>query len=45
VLLTRDEAPDHGPQNPKFAKAIEAWKRLPLSVANMLGPSIVRNLP
>jgi serine/alanine adding enzyme len=44
-LLTRQTAPDRGPQNPKFARAIEAWKRLPLSVANTLGPRIVRNLP
>jgi FemAB-related protein (PEP-CTERM system-associated) len=45
VLLTRGTAPDQGPANPRFAAAIEAWKRLPLWLANRLGPSIVRHIP
>ena len=45
VLLTRATAPDQGPQNPKFGRMIDAWKRLPVSVANALGPFIVRNIP
>ena len=45
VLLTRTTAPDQGPQNPKFGKMIDAWKRLPVPVANALGPFIVRNIP
>jgi FemAB-related protein (PEP-CTERM system-associated) len=45
VLLTRATAPDHGPYNPKFAAAIAAWQRLPLWLANAVGPAIVRNIP
>ena len=45
VLLTRRDAPDQGPGNAKLARAIAAWQRLPLSVANQLGPWIVRHIP
>ena len=37
--------PDQSPKNPKFALAIASWKRLPLWLANALGPSIVRSIP
>ncbi len=36
--------PDHNPLNPKYRLFIAAWKRLPLPVANVLGPPIVRGL-
>lgn len=36
--------PDHNPLNPKYRTKIELWKRLPLAVANRLGPIIVRNI-
>jgi FemAB-related protein (PEP-CTERM system-associated) len=36
--------PDLNPLNPKFRLFIAAWKRLPLPVANALGPLVVRNL-
>jgi FemAB-related protein (PEP-CTERM system-associated) len=39
------DVPDQSPKNPKYRLAIETWKRLPLQVANMLGPRIVRGLP
>ncbi|MEO8443854.1 MAG: FemAB family XrtA/PEP-CTERM system-associated protein [Gammaproteobacteria bacterium] len=39
------ELPRLNPSNPKFALAIAAWQRLPLWLANGLGPHIVRNLP
>jgi FemAB-related protein (PEP-CTERM system-associated) len=45
VLLSRAEPPNQGPSNPKFERAIRAWQRLPLSVANVLGPRIARHLP
>jgi FemAB-related protein (PEP-CTERM system-associated) len=32
-------------ENPRFRLAIAAWKRLPLGVANFLGPRIVRAIP
>jgi len=33
------------PDNPKYRLAISVWKRLPLAVANRLGPRIVRFIP
>ncbi len=36
--------PDHNPLNPKYRLFIAGWKQLPLSVANAIGPSIVRGL-
>ncbi|HEX2941259.1 MAG TPA: FemAB family XrtA/PEP-CTERM system-associated protein [Rhodopila sp.] len=36
--------PDHNPLNPKYRLFIAGWKRLPLPVANTLGPYIVRGL-
>jgi len=32
------------PSNPKYRTFIEAWKRLPLPIANRLGPMIARDL-
>ena len=36
--------PDNNPLNPKYQLFIKLWKKLPLPVANLLGPYIVRNL-
>jgi len=36
--------PEVNPLNPKYRLFIAAWKRLPLPVANLLGPPIVRGL-
>jgi FemAB-related protein (PEP-CTERM system-associated) len=36
--------PDHNPLNPKYRYFIAGWKRLPLPIANAIGPSIVRGL-
>ncbi|HET6184286.1 MAG TPA: FemAB family XrtA/PEP-CTERM system-associated protein [Acetobacteraceae bacterium] len=36
--------PDQNPLNPKYRIFIAAWRRLPLPVANVLGPMIVRGL-
>jgi serine/alanine adding enzyme len=37
--------PELNPENKKFQMAIEIWKRLPLPVANFVGPRIVKALP
>ena len=37
--------PQLNPHNPKYALAIKVWQRLPLAVANTLGPHLVKNLP
>lgn len=43
-LAPGSEIPDHNPLNPKYALFIAAWKRLPLPVANAVGPHLVRGL-
>jgi FemAB-related protein (PEP-CTERM system-associated) len=43
-LYTRDSVPANNPSNPKYKLMIEAWRRLPLPVANWLGPFVVRGL-
>lgn len=37
--------PNLTPNSPRFALAIRAWQRLPVPVANLVGPWIVRSLP
>ena len=39
-----NRVPDNNPMNPKYQRAIRLWQRLPLPVANLLGPHIVKNL-
>jgi serine/alanine adding enzyme len=39
------DMPELNPENPKFDLAIKLWKKLPLALANFLGPKIVRSLP
>lgn len=43
-LFKRDSVPQNNPMNPKYRLFIAAWRRLPLGVANTLGPHIVRYL-
>ena len=43
-LYRRDSIPQNNPANAKYRLCIEAWRRLPIGVANWLGPFIVRNL-
>jgi serine/alanine adding enzyme len=44
-LLTITSLPELNPGNPKFKLAISVWQRLPLPIANFLGPKIVTKLP
>jgi FemAB-related protein (PEP-CTERM system-associated) len=44
-LAEGGSAPRVGADNPRFRVATEIWKRLPLFVANSLGPRIVRSFP
>jgi CelD/BcsL family acetyltransferase involved in cellulose biosynthesis len=39
------DLPDRGPGNPRFRAAIAIWQRLPVRVATILGPRIVRHIP
>ncbi len=36
--------PELNPLNPKYRLMIDAWKRLPLPIANLLGPHLVRGV-
>jgi FemAB-related protein (PEP-CTERM system-associated) len=38
------KVPDHNPLNPKYRLFIQAWQKLPLPLANFIGPHIVKNL-
>jgi len=43
-LVKAKQMPDVSPMNPKYRFFINAWKRLPLSVTQLVGPLIARNL-
>jgi FemAB-related protein (PEP-CTERM system-associated) len=43
-LYGASELPDNNPLNPKYQLFIKMWKKLPLPLANFIGPYIVRNL-
>ena len=43
-LYTRDSVPQNNPSNAKYKLLIEAWRRMPIGVANWLGPYVVRGL-
>lgn len=45
ALLAREALPDQSPQNPRFGLMIDLWKRLPVPVANVLGPPLVKSIP
>lgn len=44
LLVGSDEMPNLSPANPRYQRAINAWKRLPLGVSRLLGPPLARNL-
>jgi FemAB-related protein (PEP-CTERM system-associated) len=44
LLLRQSEVPNVNPLNPKYALWVALWRRLPLFVANALGPRISRGL-
>ena len=43
-LYKRDAIPQNNPSNAKYKLLIETWRRLPLGLANWLGPFVVRHL-
>lgn len=44
-LAKGDKLPEINPANPKYKLLIACWKRLPLLLANFLGPKIAKYLP
>ncbi|MHB1083839.1 MAG: FemAB family XrtA/PEP-CTERM system-associated protein [Thiobacillus sp.] len=43
-LVADTEIPEINPLNPKYRFFIQAWKKMPLALANVIGPHIVRNV-
>ncbi|OYV00613.1 MAG: peptidoglycan bridge formation protein FemAB, partial [Burkholderiales bacterium PBB5] len=43
-LYKRDSVPQNNPNNAKYQLLIKTWRKLPIGVANWLGPFIVRSL-
>lgn len=43
-LVTSDTVPDVNPLNPKYRLMINVWTKLPLPVANFIGPFLARSL-
>ncbi|HYW91822.1 MAG TPA: FemAB family XrtA/PEP-CTERM system-associated protein [Gammaproteobacteria bacterium] len=43
-LVKASEMPNISPTNPKYQRFIEAWKRLPLPVTQVIGPWLARSL-
>ena len=43
-LYKRDAIPQNNPANAKYQMLIKTWRRMPIGLANWLGPFIVRNL-
>jgi FemAB-related protein (PEP-CTERM system-associated) len=43
-LYKRESVPQNNPANAKYRLMIETWRRLPLGLANWLGPFVVRGL-
>jgi len=44
LLVKGRHVPDHNPLNPKYSLFIKLWPRLPLPLANLIGPHIVKSL-
>jgi FemAB-related protein (PEP-CTERM system-associated) len=44
ALARGGRIPEHNPLNPKYRALIALWRRLPLPVANRLGPFLARSL-
>jgi FemAB-related protein (PEP-CTERM system-associated) len=43
-LVKRKEMPNLSPTNPKYSRAIELWRRLPLKLTQLIGPPIAKYL-
>ena len=43
-MVRRKELPNLSPSNPKYARAIDLWRRLPLGVTQLIGPPIAKFL-
>ena len=44
LLVNGKRVPENNPLNPKYRLLIRLWRRLPLPLANLIGPHIVKSL-
>jgi FemAB-related protein (PEP-CTERM system-associated) len=44
-LMESEKLPEANPDNPKYRFFISVWKRIPVWIANIIGPYIVKNIP
>jgi len=44
LLVSGKRVPEHNPLNPRYQLLIKLWQRLPLPLANLIGPHIVKSL-
>jgi hypothetical protein len=44
LLVRGKRVPEHNPLNPRYRLLIKLWQRLPLSLANLIGPHVVKSL-
>ena len=44
-LINRKQMPNVSPANPKYSAVINIWKKMPLFLANWIGPKLVRSIP
>lgn len=45
ILSRPGELPQINPDNPRFRVAVNLWRRLPIPIANYLGPQVVKHIP
>ena len=45
ILKEGNELPRINPDNPKYRLAVNIWRHLPMPIANILGPQVVKHLP
>ncbi|NIU02671.1 MAG: FemAB family PEP-CTERM system-associated protein [Nitrosopumilaceae archaeon] len=45
ILPENGELPEINPQNSKYSLAIQVWKKLPVSLTKLIGPSIIKHIP
>ena len=43
-LVRLKEMPNLSPTNPKYAKAIELWRKMPLKITQLVGPPVAKYL-
>lgn len=43
-LVASDQVPDVNPNNPRYRLLVNTWRRLPMPLANLIGPPLARSL-